>query len=220
MNTAEKTAAYIHAPQTTLREELAATISRIAARGWSPATAGNFSVRLPGPTFKLLVSPSGTDKSHLRPSHLLEISSGGDLLHGEGKPSAEYLLHLAVYDVLGASSVLHVHTVWNTILSREFAADGALTISGYELLKGLSGVTTHEHQEIVPILPNGQDMNQLSEELRGVLKRNPSAHGFLLAGHGLYTWGDSIAAAYRHLEAFEFLFEVIAREHERTGLGK
>jgi len=200
---------------TSLREELAATVARIFARGWCPATAGNYSVRLPGPTFKILVSPSGVDKANLRASGLIEISSRGDLLYGEGKPSAEYLLHMAVYEETGASSVLHVHTVWNTLLSLEHLPAGSLKLSGLEILKGLSGVATHKHTEIVPILENSQDMVELSQQLRTTLRHNPGCHGFLLAGHGLYTWGDSIQAAYRHLETFEFLFEVFARQSER-----
>lgn len=194
---------------------MAATVARIFARGWCPATAGNYSVRLPGETFRILVSPSGVDKAQLRASHLIEISSRGDLLYGEGKPSAEYLLHMAVYEELGAQAVLHVHTVWNTMLSREYAADGTLTLTGYEILKGLAGVNTHLHTEVVPILENSQDMDALSLQLREVLRKHPESHGFLLAGHGLYTWGDSIQSAYRHLEALEFMFEVFAREEMR-----
>lgn len=200
---------------TSLREELAATIARIAARGWCPATAGNYSVRLPGESFKILVSPSGVDKTQLRASGLIEISSRGDLLHGDGKPSAEYLLHLAIYEEMGAAAVLHVHTIWNTLLSCEYLRDGSIRLSGYEILKGLAGVTTHEHTETVPILENSQDMVELSQLLRTTLRKYPESHGFLLSGHGLYTWGDSISAAYRHLEALEFLFEVYARERTR-----
>jgi methylthioribulose-1-phosphate dehydratase len=200
-----------------LREELAAIIHRIYLRGWCPATAGNYSVRLPGETFKILVSPSGVDKANLRASGLIEISSRGDLLYGEGKPSAEYLLHLAVYEELKAAAVLHVHTIWNTLLSKEFLSAGAIQITGWEILKGLSGVTSHNHVENVPILENSQDMVELSQQLRLVLREQPMAHGFLLAGHGLYTWGDSIQAAYRHLEALEFLFELYAREGIRRG---
>jgi methylthioribulose-1-phosphate dehydratase len=36
-------------------------------------------------------------------------------------------------------------------------------------------------------------------------------HGFLLAKHGLYTWGRDLAEARRHIEIHEFLFEVVAR---------
>ena len=34
---------------------------------------------------------------------------------------------------------------------------------------------------------------------------HPEVHGYLIAGHGLYTWGRSVEEACRHVEAFEFL---------------
>ncbi|HSQ21036.1 MAG TPA: class II aldolase/adducin family protein, partial [Blastocatellia bacterium] len=40
-----------------------------------------------------------------------------------------------------------------------------------------------------------------------------NAHGFLLRRHGLYTWGNDITEAKRHVEIFEFLLEVRGRTH-------
>ena len=37
--------------------------------------------------------------------------------------------------------------------------------------------------------------------------------GFLLRGHGLYTWGDDLAQARRHVEILEFLLETSGRMH-------
>jgi methylthioribulose-1-phosphate dehydratase len=51
----------------------------------------------------------------------------------------------------------------------------------------------------------------LAKELDAALRSFPKAHGVLLRRHGLYTWGESIAGARRHLEALEFLFEVESR---------
>ena len=45
-----------------------------------------------------------------------------------------------------------------------------------------------------------------------VLREHPDAHAFLLRRHGLYTWGDTLADAERHVEIAEFLFEVIGRQ--------
>jgi len=201
-----------------LRHELATIIARITARGWCPATAGNFSVRLPGEPLRMLISPTGVDKSLIKANDLLEITRDGKVLQGRGEPSAEYLLHLALYEELGANAVLHVHTIWNTVLSKEFLADGAIRISGFEILKGLEKINTHEHTEVIPVLENSQNMAALAQKLRAVLKQNPNIHGFLLAGHGSYTYGDSILSAYRHLEALEFLLEVQARAGARISL--
>ena len=107
--------------------------------------------------------------------------------------------------------MLHTHSVWGTTLSDAHAADGGLHIDGYEMLKGLDGVCTHEHREWVPIVENDQDMARLSGAVGDVLARYPAAHGVLLRRHGLYAWGKSLADAVRHVEILEFLFETIGR---------
>ena len=178
-------------------------------RGWVPATSGNFSVRHGA---RILITASGLDKGVLTPAGLLEVDLDGRVLAGAGKPSAETGLHLVIYKARPeAGAILHVHTVWNTLLSGIHEEAGAVDLGGYELLKGLSGVTTHEHVERVPILKNTQDYGELSVQLADSLIENPKAHGVLLSRHGLYTWGESVGEARRHLEALEFLFEVEGR---------
>ena len=190
-------------------EELCATARQCYARGWVPATSGNFSVRSGDRVF---ITASGLDKGKLTPEDLLEVGVDGTVLGGEGRPSAETGLHLAIYrERPGSRAIVHVHSVWNTLLSGRFEADGLVSLRGYELLKGLAGVQTHEHEEHVPIIPNTQEYAPLVEKLRGVLQENGAAHGVLLSRHGLYTWGESVAEARRHLEALEFLFEVEGR---------
>jgi methylthioribulose-1-phosphate dehydratase len=115
----------------------------------------------------------------------------------------------------GASAVLHTHSVWGTMLSDRWAPRGGVTIEQYEMLKGLAGVTSHEHREWIPILDNDQDMTRLAASVGDTLSRHPDAHAFLLRRHGLYTWGDSLDEAERHIEILEFLFEAIGRA--RTG---
>jgi methylthioribulose-1-phosphate dehydratase len=95
--------------------------------------------------------------------------------------------------------------------------DEALTIEGYEMLKGLAGVTSHDHSERIPILPNDQDISRLAARAAMTLDRFPDAHAFLLRRHGLYTWGDTISDAERHVEILEFLLETVARTQIRTG---
>jgi methylthioribulose-1-phosphate dehydratase len=134
------------------------------------------------------------------------------VLGGKGKPSAETSLHTVIYrERVCARAILHVHTVWNTLLSGRFEGDGFVSLRGYELLKGLAGVATHDHEERVRIIANTQEYASLAEKLKKVLHENGEAHGVLLSRHGLYTWGESVADARRHLEALEFLFEVEGR---------
>jgi len=190
-------------------ESLCATARWCYSRGWVPATSGNFSIRNNG---RILITFSGLDKGTLIPAGLIEVDLDGRVLAGTGKPSAETALHLVLYrNRPDAGAILHVHTIWNTLLSAHYEASGCLPIEGYELLKGLAGVATHEYLEQVPILKNSQDYAELSDELANALRRYPQAHGVLLSRHGLYTWGESVAEARRHLEALEFLFEVEGR---------
>jgi methylthioribulose-1-phosphate dehydratase len=191
-------------------EALCAVAHWCYARGWVPATSGNFSVR-DSASGRILISPTGLDKGTMTPVDLLEIDPQGRV-EGAGKPSAETALHRVMYrDRPDARAILHVHSIWNTLLSARFSPKGYVPIEGYELLKGLSGVETHAHLERVPILENSQDYARLAERLTDALAQFPQAHGVLLSRHGLYTWGKSVAEARRHLEALEFLFEVEER---------
>jgi len=195
-----------------LRDDLAAAIHFCFQRGWAAGTGGNFSAVQSRSPLRLLITPSGVDKGRVAAEELLEIDVEGAVLSGHGATSAETRLHLAIVESRHAGAVLHTHSVWSTLLSRRYAAEDEMTIEGYEMLKGLQGVTTHEHLERVPILPNSQDMAALSRDLAAALSRRPDCHGVLLAGHGLYTWGNSVFEARRHVEIFEFLFEVVGRE--------
>jgi methylthioribulose-1-phosphate dehydratase len=190
-------------------EKLCATARWCYTRGWVPATSGNFSVRTGS---RIFVTPSGLDKGIVTPHDLLEVNREGQATAGLGKPSAETGLHLVLYRARPeAGAILHVHTVWNTLLSGYYATQGYVPLEGYEILKGLSGVSTHAHLERVPVLENTQDYAVLSAQLQDALHQHPEAHGVLLSRHGLYTWGQSVAEARRHLEALEFLFEVEMR---------
>jgi methylthioribulose-1-phosphate dehydratase len=194
-------------------DALCATARWCYARGWVPATSGNFSARATDSgSERIFITPSGLDKGLLTPEQLLEIDREGRPVTENGKPSAETGLHLVLYAARPAArAILHVHTVWNTLLSGHFAGQPHVSITGYEILKGLSCVKAHTHEERVPLLENTQDYPALEAEMKTALDDYPAAHGVLLTRHGLYTWGQSVAEARRHLEALEFLFEIEAR---------
>ena len=185
---------------------------RFYARGWVFGTSGNFSAVLSRQPLRLAMTPSAVDKGGIAAEQILEIGPGAEPIgsHGGG-PSAESLLHVEIALRRGAGAVLHTHSVWSTILSDLHAAEGGLAIQGYEMLKGLAGVQSHEHREWLPILENSQDMNELARRAGEALERHPEAHGFLLRRHGLYTWGSGLAEAERHVEILEFLLEAAGR---------
>ena len=181
-------------------------------RGWVLGTSGNFSAVLEANPLRLLITSSGKSKGHLTADDFVVVDEASLLVSGKGKPSAETSLHVEIIRQRAATSVLHTHSVCSTVLSQIAYPTGYLEITGYEMLKGLSGVTTHQHTERIPILDNSQDYVSLTAQLSDALQQYPAAHGVLLRRHGLYTWGSDIAEARRHVEILEFLFEAMARE--------
>jgi len=197
-------------------DEIAGGLATVArgfhARGWLLGTSGNLSAVVQREPLRIAMSASGVDKGELRPEQVLSIDEGARVVSRDGgKPSDESLLHIRIVKERGAGAVLHTHSVWNTILSDLYAADGGLKIEGYEMLKGLQGVRTHEHAEWLPIVENSQDMTTLADTIGETLNKHKDAHGFLLRRHGLYSWGDNLAQAKRHIEILEFLLETIGR---------
>ena len=180
-------------------------------RGWTLGTSGNFSAVIGRDPLRLAITPSGVDKGELTVEQILEIAwEGGEISGANCKPSAETLLHIKAME-RGAQAVFHTHSVWGTVLSTIHAPAGGILIEGFEMLKGLEGVTNHEHREWLPIVENSQDMKALAERVSQALGKYPASHGFLLKQHGLYTWGASVAQAKRHVEILEFLLETAGR---------
>lgn len=184
---------------------------RFDDRGWVLGTSGNFSVVVHRDPLRLAITSSGMAKGNLTPDQILEIDADGTVTAGTGNPSAEARLHVEIVRIRRAGAVLHTHSMWSTLLSDRHAAMRGLAIEGYEMLKGLEGVVTHEHKEWIPVLENDQDMVRLAGEVRDVLNHHPTSHAFLLRRHGLYTWGDTLSQAVRHVEIVEFLLEAVAR---------
>jgi len=180
-------------------------------RGWAVGTSGNFSAVVTRDPLTLAITSTGIDKSALRAEKIVQIDEQGNSMESSLRASAEARLHLMIAGELGANAVLHTHSVWSTLLSELKANQGGISIEGYEMLKGLRGVSTHQHREWLPIFENSQDMAALSDLVKAQLRQNPNVHGFLLRGHGLYTWGGDISEAKRHVEILEFLLEVMGR---------
>jgi methylthioribulose-1-phosphate dehydratase len=184
-------------------------------RGWSPATSSNYSARLAAD--QALLTVSGKHKGQLTEQDVLATDLSGNSLEPGKKPSAETLLHTQLYAwraEIGA--VLHTHSVNATVLSRLTPGD-RLRLEDYELQKAFAGVTTHEGQVLVPIFDNDQDIARLAGQVQQWLDTHPDCVGYLIRGHGLYTWGPQMSDALRQIEAFEFLFECELKTRQVLG---
>jgi methylthioribulose-1-phosphate dehydratase len=196
-------------------EELQTLVLAIANRGWCPATGGNFSVKLADNLYA--ITASGVDKTQIQKDDFLLIDDRSKVVLGNKKPSAETLLHTALYSLSNnIGVVLHVHTVANTVLSLYFEGETYLDFQGYEMQKAITGITTHETTFRLNILDNNQNMEELAKVLKQRWLTEVFTGGFLVRGHGLYAWGSDLMEAKRHLEGIEFL---LSCELQKKSLG-
>lgn len=183
--------------------QIIANVRELAQRGWTPATSSNFSQRIDDRHVAITVS--GRDKGRLVPDDIMVVDLDARPVATDRKSSAETLLHTQLYARFAdVGCVLHTHSQAQTVASRLFAGVGRVRLEGYELLKAFRGNETHEMALDLPVLPNSQDMPTLAAQVDALLDARPM-WGYLIDGHGLYAWGQDMAEARRHLEAFEFL---------------
>lgn len=186
-------------------QSLIALTRELAARGWTPATSSNFSLRLDAR--HALITLSGRDKGRLTEADFMVVDARGHAVASEHRPSAETLLHVRLYQRHPeVGCVLHTHSHNQTVASRLWARAGRVRLQGYELIKAFAGQHTHEAEIELPVLPNSQDMDELAALADAAIRAE--VPGYLIDGHGLYAWGPDLATARRHLEAFEFLLGV------------
>ncbi len=185
-------------------EIIAAAGRVLSGRGWTPATSSNFSMRLDAS--HAAVTVSGRDKGRLGIDDIMVVDLDARAVGTSRRPSAETALHTQIYRrFAGAGAVLHTHSRAQSVASRLYAQEGLVRFEGWELQKAIAGCTTHESVLDLPVFPNTQDMSELVARVDAWLDAGKPLHGYLIDGHGIYTWGVDMDEAKRHIEAFEFL---------------
>ncbi|AXG81754.1 methylthioribulose 1-phosphate dehydratase [Streptomyces paludis] len=181
---------------------LAAESARFASFGWMRGTSGNLSVVVSRDPLRLAVTASGHDKGELTPSDVVLVDAEGAAVAG-GRPSAEAALHARVAALTGAGAVVHVHTVASVAMGRR--SPGGIVLRDLEMLKGV-GQPAHDVEVTLPVIVNSQDMGVLGDRLEAA--RDPRMPAVVVAGHGLYVWGDTPRQARHHTEVVEWLLEL------------
>ena len=185
-----------------LAAEIIEATRELSARGWTPATSSNFSMRLDDR--HAAVTVSGRDKGRLGAGDIMVVDLDGKPVTDQ-VPSAETVLHTQLYKRLPeVGCVLHTHSLVQTVASRLYAGAGCVRFEDYELIKAFRGQSTHATAMEVAVLANNQCIPTLAAQVDVLLDKGPM-WGYLIEGHGMYAWGRDMAEARRHLEAFEFL---------------
>lgn len=100
------------------RADLLAAVKAMSARGLVTGTAGNASARLrrAGEPDLYLVTPAAMAYDAMTESDLVVVDGDVEPVGGEGIPSSESLLHLAIYHARpDLQAVVHTHSVFATV---------------------------------------------------------------------------------------------------------
>ncbi|WP_026692252.1 methylthioribulose 1-phosphate dehydratase [Peribacillus kribbensis] len=183
-------------------EELADIKDELAVRDWFMGTSGNLSIRVSEDRF--LVTASGKDKrKRTREDFLLVDPDGNPSEETHLKPSAETLLHSAIYKRTSAGCVLHVHTTENNVISELYGDEGEVVFKGQELIKAF-GRWEQDAELHIPIIFNSAYIPALTEDFIPYITEDSGA--VLIRNHGITVWGKNGFEAKKLLEAAEFLF--------------
>ncbi|WP_343708335.1 S-methyl-5-thioribose-1-phosphate isomerase [Mycobacterium sp.] len=182
------------------------------ARGWMPGTAGNISVRT-GPT--AVITGSGLSKGELTADDMVTVHvADSNPVAGSRRPSAEAVIHTAIYRATDANAVVHVHAPHAT--AQTVDASTALTYRGYELIKGLGTAEA----VTIPVFANHSDVARIADDIERHLTEHPDSPPVLfIAGHGITGWGRDLEQARDRIECLEAICELVTLTgHREIGI--
>lgn len=153
---------------------------------------GNISLRL-GDT--LLVTPTHRCKGDLTQASLLVVDRQGNVLSGDGAPSSELKLHLAVYDAQPTlCAVVHAHPLYATAYYRDSRTPNTSLLME-------AGLSLGDDVPVVPFLDHGT--RALADAVGAAMR--PEVCACVMARHGTVTVGDDLWQAYFRTESLERL---------------
>jgi len=115
-----------------VRLQLTSIADNFAAKGWLFATSGNLSIRTEGESLRFGITASGRDKEQMTPQDIVFVDGECKVVDGaDMRPSAETIIHAKLYKAVDCGSVLHVHTIYNNLVSHIHAASGYGRISNH-----------------------------------------------------------------------------------------
>lgn len=154
------------------------------------STGGNLSIRIDDRSF--LITPSGMAYESLKERDLVVMTSEGQILKGDRKPSSEWHMHGAIYNARPEINVLiHTHSPFVSVVS-----------SLGEELPPISYLIASAGTRTVPLARyetfGTKELGEAAVEAMGNCK------AVMLANHGLIAGGDTLEQAFSLAQEIEF----------------
>ena len=192
--------------------------------GWVSGTGGGISIRGEAGVF---MAPSGVQKERIAPEDVFVLDASDLSACAVLKPPANPNLRVSecqplffnAFRMRDAGAVLHSHSVWAVLAARLFSPrgePGTFECQGLEMQKGLRGKGCFDTVRI-PIIANTPREAQLTESMAEAIEAHPDVDAVIVAGHGVYVWGESWVKAKTQAECLDYLFRATVELH-RLGL--
>lgn len=177
-----------------LRAELCDYSRRLHGRDWVANHDGNLSARLTDGRF--LCTPTATSKAEVHAENLLIVDASGARVSGRTKPFSEIGLHMCIYKQRpDVHAVVHAHPPHAT----------ALAASGRCLDQPFLAEAVVSLGPTIPLVPVSAPGPAAVAALEPFV---PAYDVVLIAGNGVFAWGDSVEQAYLRLELCEHLARI------------
>lgn len=177
------------------RDQIVAFIGRIYACGMTTISGGNVSIR--DDSGEIWITPSGIDKGSLSRDDIVCVKVDGTV-EGPHKPSIEYIIHKAIYEVRGdIRSIIHSHPP--SLISFALAhkkPDTRIFPTAF-LECGDTGYAEYA----IP----GSDL--LGERISNAFK--DGANTVLMENHGVITCGDTCLKSFQRFETLDFCARIL-----------
>ncbi|MCA9692595.1 MAG: methylthioribulose 1-phosphate dehydratase [Myxococcales bacterium] len=218
------------APSESDRDAIPALICALCRQfyqlGWVSGTGGGISIRGPEGIY---MAPSGVQKERIEPADIFlldaEALDRAVVLRAPQDPRLKISeccpLFYNAYRQRGAGAVLHSHSLWAVLAAKLTCPDGGpgLFVSrDLEMQKGLRGKGCFDELR-VPIIRNTAREAELQESMAAAIDAHPDVDAVIVAGHGVYVWGERWEHAKTQAECYDYLFRAAVEAH-RLGLAR
>ena len=196
---------------TNIRSELCKSARYFHQRGWMMGTAGNLSAK-DDDTF--WITASGQSKGSLTEQQLIHMNMSGTVMtQNPGyKPSAETSIHVVAYNLFPTiQACLHVHMVEGNWVCDDHLQSNWIPLPHIEMLKGFGWKGGPAH---ILVTDNHDHVPAIAQEMLYMFNQPQESFivpGFLIRGHGVTAWGESIEEARNRIELLSFIFSYMCR---------
>lgn len=175
-----------------VRKELTKFCHIIYEKGYTQASGGNLSCRVPGTEY-FAIKRTAVNMRVMTEEDVLIIDKFGNVIDGEGKPSKEVNFHLGIFELRpDVNAVIHCHPCY------------AIAFANNEL--DLPHVTVTSRKVVGPVswVPSAlAGSTELRDFVVEGFRSHPESKAILMKEHGICSVGASLEAAFNIADLVE-----------------